>query len=98
MVEIDSSDELIDLAGKDVFAAALNVDETRIAAIHLSHVDCLCKPGRDLLHASLFHIVSLLGQSNYSCAAGNPRPRTRARSPREPVRPSTRPILRSILF
>lgn len=68
MVEVDLSDELIDLIGKDVLASALGFDATRVTASHLPHPGCERRVSVNLLHRNLFHIVSLLGRHRLSGA------------------------------
>lgn len=71
MVEIDLSDELIDLIVKDALASALGFAAIKVALSHLSQVGCVRRAWARLLHSSLFHIVSLLGKSDLGCPLRN---------------------------
>jgi hypothetical protein len=61
MVEIDLTDDLIDLICEYVLTSIQTLAATLVAASRLSQVGCVQRASAGVLDRSLFHIVSLLG-------------------------------------
>ena len=71
MVEINLSDDLIDLVVEDVLAVALSFGATGCPASRLSQMGCVRRASANILHRNLFHIVSLLGYNDVACPVLN---------------------------